>query len=74
MEDEDEFEDGSKRRVLHVLSLLRHYGQAELWRHVSSDILEDGELDVSRVMSSAQLPDLTFLLTTGTATDVTSLK
>ncbi|KAI0230385.1 hypothetical protein LSAT2_019268 [Lamellibrachia satsuma] len=69
-----EDEDGSKSRILHVLSLLRQYEQPELWRDVSSDILEDGELDVSNVMSSAQLPDLTFLLASGEVTDVISLK
>ena len=73
-EDKGEGKDGSKRRVLHVLSLLRQYGQADLWRHVKDDILKDGELNVSCVISSVQLPDLTFLLASGEATDVISLK
>ena len=74
MEDGGEGEDGSKRRVLRVLSLLRQFGEPELWRHVRDDILKDGELDVSDVMHSAKLPDLTFLLASGAATDVTCLK
>ncbi|KAI0229875.1 hypothetical protein LSAT2_019718 [Lamellibrachia satsuma] len=73
MVDGGEGEDGSKRRVLRVLSLLRQFGEPELWRHVRDDILKDGELDVSDVMHSAKLPDLTFLLASGAATYVTCL-
>ena len=74
VEDEGKDKNGSKRRFLRVLSLLRQYGQAELWRHVSCDILKGGVLDVSGTMSSAQLTDLTFFLASGEATEVTSLK
>ncbi|KAI0218164.1 hypothetical protein LSAT2_030111 [Lamellibrachia satsuma] len=65
-----------KFRALHVMSLLRGYGQlfvVELWGHVSQHFVEEGQLDLSEVLSSTNLPDLVYLLQSGAASDVTNL-
>ncbi|KAI0237702.1 hypothetical protein LSAT2_011720 [Lamellibrachia satsuma] len=61
------------QRALHVMSMLRGYGQPELWGHVSQHFVEEGTLDLSRVLSSTNLPDLLYLLRSGAASDVTEL-
>lgn len=61
-------------RVLDVLRLLHEYGQPQLWHEVSHCILSDGELDISRVITAANLSDLEFLVMSGEARDVASLK
>ena len=71
---EGETGNGSKRRALHVVSLLRQYRQPELWRHVSQHIVKNGKLDVSCVITSAQVHDLVYLLASSAASDVTSLE
>ena len=63
-----------KLRALHVMSMLRGYGQPELWGHVSQHFVKEGQLNLSEVLSSANLPDLLYLLQSGAASDVTKLK
>ena len=49
-------------QALHVMSMLRGYGQPALWGHVSLHFVEKGHLSLSSVLSSANLPDLVYLL------------
>ena len=64
----------AEERALDVLRLLREFAEPQLWHEVSHHIVSDGELDISGVITSANLPDLEFLLNSGEASDVTSLK
>ncbi|KAI0218470.1 hypothetical protein LSAT2_029833 [Lamellibrachia satsuma] len=64
----------AKERALDVMRLLREYGEPQLWHEVSHHIVSDGQLDISGVITAANLPDLEFLLISGEARDVTSLK
>ena len=57
-----------------VLSHLRRYGESQLWRCVSDDVIKYGKLNASSLLSSDNLPDLAYLFSSGAATDVTSLK
>ncbi|KAI0218558.1 hypothetical protein LSAT2_029761 [Lamellibrachia satsuma] len=62
-----------KLRALHVMSMLRGYGQPELWGHVSQHFVKKGKLDLSELLSNTNLPDLVYLLQSGAASDVTRL-
>ena len=64
----------AKERALDILRLLREYGEQQLWHEVSHHIVPNGLLDISGVITAANLPDLEFLLISGEARDVTSLK
>ena len=61
-------------RALDVMRLLREYGEPQLWHEVSHHIVSDGQLDISGVITADNLPDLEFLLNSGEASDVASLK
>ena len=63
----------AKERAVDVLRLLREYGEPQLWHEVSHHIESDRRLDISGVITAANLPDLEFLLISGEARDVTSL-
>ena len=64
----------AKERALEVMRLLREYGEPQLWHEVSHHIVSRGQLDISDVITAANMPDLEFLLRSGEASDVTSLK
>ncbi|KAI0213381.1 hypothetical protein LSAT2_001589, partial [Lamellibrachia satsuma] len=55
------------------MRLLREYGEPQLWHEVSHHIVSRGQLDISDVITAANMPDLEFLLRSGEASDVTSL-
>ena len=55
------------------MRLLREYGEPQLWHEVSHHIVSNGKLDISELITAANLPDLEFLLISGEARDVTSL-
>ena len=63
----------ANERILDVMRLLREYGEPQLWHEVSHHIVSEGRLDISRVITADNLPDLEFLLKSGEANDVTSL-
>ena len=65
----------SKRRKLRVISLLRKHELPHLWSTVSDQVLEDGELNVSVITLSVQnVEDLTYLITSGNATNISKLE
>ncbi|KAI0212931.1 hypothetical protein LSAT2_002067 [Lamellibrachia satsuma] len=68
-----ESDEARKLRALYVMSMLRKYGQPELWVQVSQDFVNKGKLDLSEVLSSTNLPDLQHLLQSGEASDITKL-
>ena len=71
---DDEHDEDRKLQALHVMSMLRGYGQPELWRHVSQHFVNEGQLNLSEVLSSTNLPDLVYLLQSGAASEVTDLQ
>ena len=62
-----------KFRALRVMSMLREYGQPELWSYVSKHFVMEGQLDLSEVLSSMNLQDLLYLLETGASSGITEL-
>ncbi|KAI0210031.1 hypothetical protein LSAT2_005247, partial [Lamellibrachia satsuma] len=62
-------EKPANERALDVLQLLHKYGEPQLWHEVSHHIVSYGELDISRVITAANLPDLEFLLISGEVRD-----
>ena len=62
----------AKERAVDVLQLLREYAEPKLWHEVSHHIVSDGELEST--VTAASFPDLEFLLISGEAREVTSLK
>ena len=63
----------ANERTLDAMRLLREYGEPQLWHEVSHHIVSDGKLNISEVITAANLRDLEFLLKSGEARDVTSL-
>ena len=62
-----------KFRALRVMSMLREYRQPELWSYVSKQFVIEGQLDLSEVLSSKNLPDLLYLLEAGASFGITEL-
>ena len=72
---QDESDKDCKRRKLRVISLLRKHELPHLWSTVSDQVLEDGELNVSEITLSVQnVEDLTYLIASGNATNISKLK
>ncbi|KAK2181795.1 hypothetical protein NP493_375g00019 [Ridgeia piscesae] len=65
--------DDLRRWALNVMHLLRKHNQPDMWTHVAGLIVKNGTLDVSEVITIANIPDLAFLLVSGVACDVTRL-
>ena len=66
--------DDLRRWALNVMHLLRKHNQPDMWTHVAGLIVKNGTLDVSEVITIANIPDLAFLLVSGVACDVTRLE
>ena len=64
----------ANERTVDVMRLLREYGEPQLWYEVSHPIVSNGKLDITGVITAANLADLEFLLISGDARDVTFLK
>ena len=63
-----------KQWALDVMRLLRDYDDPKLWHHVSTNFVYDGKMDLSCALTADALTDLDYLLRSGEARDVTSLK
>ena len=64
----------ANERTVDVMRLLREYGEPQLWYEVSHHIVSNGKLDITGVITAANLAYLEFLLISGEASDVTFLK
>ena len=67
--------DDARRQRLQVLHLIRMYQRPQLWRKVSRLILDDGQLDVSTVLTPDNINDLVYVLSIDEAAEeITKLK
>ena len=57
-----ESDEKKKLRALRVMSMLRADGRAELWQQVAHDIVKGGRLDMTKVITTRNLCDLVFVL------------
>ena len=70
-----ESERDKSLRALRVMALVREDGREELWLQVSHYFMQNGQLDLSGVMTASNLPDLVFLLSSPQAAEhITWLK
>ena len=62
-----------KLRALHVMSILREGGRAEMWHKVSHHFVDGGTLYLEGVLTKRNLGDLVFLLSSPSACQITCL-
>ena len=70
---EGESKDDKKCRTLNVIHLLREHGDPELWREVAGQLGISDELDLSGVLTKDDLVDVKYLMSSGEASNVTTL-
>ena len=68
-----ESEDDRKRRTLDVIHLLKEHGEPELWRQVAEQLGVCDVLDLSCVLTKDNLVDVEYLMSSGVASNVTTL-
>ena len=66
--------NNTRRRLLQVMTMLHHFNQPELWGLVAKQFFTDGDLSLAYVLSRDTLPHLTFLLSSGAASNITTLR